>query len=115
MRPKWLYLPLAIAGAVLPYSQLIPWLTEHGFNLPLMMSDLFANRVSAFFGVDVIVSAAVLFAFIANENRRRPVRLWWLAVVATLGVGVSLGLPLFLYLRELALERQTFSGVTDAA
>ena len=106
MEPKRLYLLLATAGAVLPYSQFLPWFRKHGFNGSVLWSDLFANGISAFFGVDVIVSAVVLFAFIAIENRRRPVRLWWVPILATLGVGVSLGLPLFLYLREQGWDRR---------
>ncbi len=66
---------------------------------------MFANRISAFFVCDVLVSAAVLVAFMAIERRRLPVRAWWLAVLALLTVGVSLALPLFLYLRELEIER----------
>lgn len=105
MKPKWIYLLCSFVGAILPYSQFIPWVSKNGLNLRLLISDLFANRISAFFGIDVILSALVVAAFIAIERRRQPMRLWWLPVLATLGVGVSLGLPLFLYLRELNLER----------
>jgi hypothetical protein len=35
-----------------------------------------------------------------------PIRNRWLVLLAVLTVGVSLGLPLFLYLREIALERR---------
>jgi uncharacterized protein DUF2834 len=50
------------------------------------------------FALDVLVSALVVFVFAYNE--RRSLRLWWLPMVAVLAVGVSLGLPLLLYLRE---------------
>ena len=39
------------------------------------------------------------------EGRRARVRHLWAPVAATLAVGVSLGLPLFLYMRETEIER----------
>jgi len=45
-----------------------------------------------------------LWVFIYFEIRKRTIRYWWLAIVANLGVGLSLGLPLFLLLRDLSKE-----------
>ena len=64
----------------------------------------FARARPAFFGLDVLVSALVLFVFVAAEGRRLAMTLLWLPIVATLLVGVSLGLPLFLYLRQRRLD-----------
>jgi Terpene cyclase DEP1 len=95
-----LYQSLAILGAVLPYSQFIPWLAAHGLNLRLLYTELFAGRASAFFALDVIVSALVLLLFIVREGIERKMRTLWLPVAATCLIGVSCGLPLFLALRE---------------
>jgi len=100
MKPKALYLCLCVAGTVVPYWQLLPFLRENGLNLPLMIAQLFATPVSAFFGADVIVSSLVLWVFVAVDGRRSRVPHLWAPVAANLAVGVSLGLPLFLYLRE---------------
>lgn len=97
---RQLYLLLALIGAVLPYSQFLPWLAEHGPNIPLLLAELFSTRAGAFFGLDVLVSAVVLIAFIRREGARGKMRLLWLPIAATCLVGVSCGLPLFLYLRE---------------
>jgi hypothetical protein len=105
MKPKAVYLLLCFLGAILPYWQFIPWVAEHGLNLALMAHQLFANRISAFFGMDVIVSAVVLIVFMRVESARDGIGNRWIPILAVLGVGVSLGLPLFLYLRELQLER----------
>ena len=107
MRLRYIYLCLCLLGAVLPCSQLVPWLMTHGLNLPLFFSELFSTRIGAFFGMDVIVSALVLFVFIGVEGRRLALCHLWLPFVATLAVGVSLGFPLFLYLRQLKLDAQT--------
>jgi TRAP-type uncharacterized transport system fused permease subunit len=99
MQRKSVYLLLCVAGAVLPYWQFIPWVLDNGLNMSLLLNQLFANRVSAFFATDVIVSAVVVFVFVAFERNRMGSQ-WWLPVLAVLTVGVSLGLPLALYLRE---------------
>jgi hypothetical protein len=75
----------------------------------------FWPRASAhFLALDVIVSAVVMQRFIRAESSRLRIAHVWLAIPATLLVGVSLGLPLFLYLRELQLE-QTGTEVSSAA
>ena len=107
MPRKFLYLALFVVGVVVPNLSFVPWVMDHGFDISLMVEELFANRISAFFGLDVIVSAIVLWVFIAIESPRVGVRHAWAAVVASLAIGVSAGLPLFLFLRESAIEPTT--------
>ena len=54
--------------------------------------------------LDVIVSAVVLWTFVFVEGSRRGVKRLWMPIAASLIVGVSLALPLFLYLRETRAE-----------
>jgi hypothetical protein len=105
MSPRWVYLLLCLLGTLLPYSQFVPWLLAQGLDLPLFFHELFANRIGGFFGMDVFVSTAVLWTLIALEGRHLGVRHLWAPIVASLAVGVSLGLPLYLYLRQSRLER----------
>jgi len=105
MRLRHVYLIYCVLGLVLPYTQFVPWLLEHGLDLSRFIRDLFANRIGAFFGMDVLVSAIVLCVFARREGRRLGMRGLWLPVVAVFAVGVSLGLPLFLYLRQAHLDR----------
>src|ERR1044072_2137775 len=109
MKLKTVYLVLCVLGAGLPLWQLAPWVAANGLDVPLLFRQLFADRVGAFFGLDVIVSAVVLAVFVVSEGSR--VRLRWLAIVATLAGGGSLGVPLFLYMREREFERRAAVGV----
>ena len=104
MRLRHVYLILCVVGIALPYGQLVPWLLERGLDLPLLVRELFANRISGFFGLDVIVTTVALWVLVFAEGRRLGMRQLWMPVVASLVVGVSLGLPLFLYLRQRHLE-----------
>ncbi|MEO1523167.1 MAG: DUF2834 domain-containing protein, partial [Cyanobacteria bacterium J06633_2] len=60
----------------------------------------------AFAWLDVIVSAIVLLGFIVTEGTRQGIRKLWISVLGTCTVGVSLGLPLFLLMREIHFEKQ---------
>jgi hypothetical protein len=99
MNRRTVYLFLSVLGTALPYWQFLPWVLQHGWSPGLFVAQLFANRISAFFGLDVVVAAVVSIYFFCNEGKRLHVR-FWPAIAATLLVGVSLGLPLFLFLRE---------------
>lgn len=107
MRLRHLYLALSILGILLPYSQFVPWALAHGLNISLFTHDLFANGISSFFGADVIVSAVALFVFVHAEVRRLSLSKsnLWLPIISVFVVGVSLGLPLFLYFRQKHLDR----------
>ena len=105
MQSRHFYLICCLLGLVLPYAQFVPWLLEHGLNVALLVRELFGNRISAFFAMDVIVSAIVLIWFIQSEGKRLRVRLLWLPTLGTLVVGVSFGFPLFLFLRQMTLDR----------
>ncbi len=114
MNPKKLYLGLCVAGAAIPYAAFLPWLAVHGLNLRLFVQELLVSRVSVFFGLDVLVSAAVVILFATVERRRVSLRFRWAVALALLLVGVSLALPLFLYLQEIALEKSLVSPIAPA-
>lgn len=100
MKPRTLYLLLCVVGTILPYLFFVQFLREHGLDFRLFFKQLFANSISGNFGMDVIVSSICLWIFVYFEGRRLRVKHLWAPLVGNLLVGVSLGLPLFLYLRE---------------
>lgn len=104
---KQVYILLAIAGAVLPYSQFIPFLQENGLNIALFTSQLFATDISSFFAIDFLISCFIFWIFLYEETRRLHIKYWWLCIIATLTIGLSFALPLFLYMRRVAIERES--------
>ena len=107
MSRKFVYLALCIVGTVVPYLSFVPWLLDHGLDISLMVDELFANRISAFFGLDVVVSTIVLWVLVNWEGRRVGVKNLWAPVFASLLMGVSAALPLFLFMRESRLQAMT--------
>ena len=101
MTLKSVYLLLCVVGTVAPCALFLPFVRDHGLDLRLFVEQLFATPVSGFFGMDVIVSSVVLWVFVFVEGRRLGMQHRWVPIVANLVVGVSLALPLFLYMREM--------------
>jgi len=115
MNRKNIYLLLCVLGVALPYCLFLPWVATNGLNLSLFLQQLFTNRIGAFFGMDVLVSAVALLFFVRFEDSRLRIPARWLPFIAVLAVGVSLAFPLFLYLRERQLERASLEPQTAAA
>jgi hypothetical protein len=107
---KRIYAVLAILGFVGPYIFFIRFLSANGLNLSLFVEQLFANDISTFFAVDLLIATVVFWVFATVESRRRSIRYGWICILATLFVGLSFGFPLFLYLRERSLEQEAHSG-----
>ena len=105
MKLRHLYLILSAFGLLLPYSQFVPWLLSNGLNFHLFFQELFANEISGFFVMDAVVAAVVLPVFVSSEGRRLGARGLWLPILGLVTVGVSLGLPLFLYFRQVHLDQ----------
>jgi hypothetical protein len=106
VRPKHVYLSLCVLGTVVPYYYLLAFLGQHGLDPALFGQQLFSTPISSFFGVDVIITSVVLWVLVYVDGRRLGLRHLWAPIAANLVVGVSLGLPLFLYIREHRLSAQ---------
>ena len=105
MKIKYVYLLLCIFGFILPYSQIIPLMLEQSLSLNSLIEQLFANRVSTLFALDLFVTATVFVVFTIHEGLKLKIKHLWIPFAATFLVGASLGFPLFLYLREINLEK----------
>ncbi|MBD2202128.1 DUF2834 domain-containing protein [Calothrix sp. FACHB-1219] len=102
-----IYLLLCILGFVLPYSQFIPFILENGLDIKLFFDQLFANQISGFFGMDVIISSLTFWTLVFWEGTSLKMRNLWIYVLCNLLVGVSFGLPLFLLMRQRKIEQQS--------
>lgn len=106
LKAKHFYLILCFLGVILPYSQMIPFGAEYGFDMILLFQKQFSEPATSFFGFDLLVAATATIVFIIFEGKRIKMDDYWIPIVCIFLVGVSLGLPLFLYLREILLEKR---------
>ena len=66
-KAQWLFLSAAIVGCVLPLNYFVRFVSSEGLSLSQFFQQLFQNNVSAFFAVDVFVSAAVVWLLVFIE------------------------------------------------
>ncbi|MGJ8584254.1 MAG: DUF2834 domain-containing protein [Marinosulfonomonas sp.] len=93
------YLALALVGAVMPMRYFISWFNEFGYSLSGMVEAWHANDATSGLTWDLTIAAIALTVWIIAETRvRRNWSALW-AIPATFCIGVSCGLPLYLFLR----------------
>ncbi len=104
---KGFYLILCVLGTVLPWWQLQQFFFGvGGFDLVALVGAAAENPVAAGFSIDVVLSSIVFCAFMFGDGRRHGMTNLWVYVAANLLVGLSLALPLYLYRRTVAIERE---------
>jgi hypothetical protein len=101
---KNVYLVLAVIGFVVPYYFFLQLPAEDGFNLPLLLQPFLANNFMKGAAMDLTISVIVFWVYVFVEARRLEMKNAWLYLLATLLVGLSFALPLFLYFRQQKLE-----------
>ncbi len=104
MKQSTLYLLLVIPGIAAPWLFLLGFFRGGGPSIPLFFASIFVNSVSSAVAADLIVSCLVFFAFVWAEGRRLGLDRLWVYILASLCLGLSVGLPLFLSTRARAIE-----------
>jgi len=75
---KKIYPLLAVVGSILPYYFFSIFLLECGLDMQLFVELVFANQISTFFAVDLILATSVFYIFLYRENLRVGVKYWWI-------------------------------------
>lgn len=97
---RLLYLALAIWGAVHPMYYFLRWFGQNGFDLAAMVEAWHANAASSGLVWDLTIAAIALTVWIIAEVAVRRNWTALIAIPATFCIGVSCGLPLYLFLRS---------------
>ena len=97
---RMIYLALAIWGSVHPMYYFIMWFQAEGFNLGLILEAWHANAASSGLVWDLTIAAIALTVWILYDVFQFRKYGHLIAILATFGIGVSCGLPLYLYLRS---------------
>ena len=97
---RYVYLALAVWGTIHPMSWFLTWFNENGYDLMAMVDAWHANAATSGLVWDLTVAATALTVWIIAETVRT--RRWrgLIAIPATFCIGVSCGLPLYLFLRH---------------
>jgi len=97
---RMVFLALAIWGVIHPMFYFVQWFMANGWNIMAMVDAWHVNAATSGLVWDLTIAAITLTVWIVAEV---SVRRNWLALVAipaTFFIGVSCGLPLYLFLRS---------------
>lgn len=100
-----IYLVLALVGYLVPNTFTLLESLESGnilfwTNPALTISELFVNRTTTAFALDLLLAALVALIWMTEEARRIGLKQVWRFWGLALLFGLAGTLPLFLYLRE---------------
>ena len=96
---RMIYLALAVWGAIHPMSWFIAWFNENGYSLAGMVEAWHVNAATSGLVWDLTIAAIALTIWICAETWVRKNWIALVAIPATFCIGVSCGLPLYLFLR----------------
>ncbi|KEF42086.1 MAG: hypothetical protein ER33_07600 [Cyanobium sp. CACIAM 14] len=102
----WLYLVLALCGAVLPWLANLDFIQASGsaFDLGLFFQMANANPAARSLSSDLAVGATAVTIWMVRESRRLRMRgLPWV-LLSCVTIAFAFGAPLFLHLRERRLQ-----------
>ncbi|NDG74163.1 MAG: DUF2834 domain-containing protein [Synechococcaceae bacterium WB8_1B_136] len=111
----WLYLAIAVAGAVLPWIANLDYMRQYGnsFDIGLFVQLANANPAARSLSSDLLVGASAITVWMVVESRRLQMRHLWLVLLSSVTVAFAFAAPLFLFLRERRL--QELARQADAA
>lgn len=95
---RMFYLAMSVIGAIVPMIFVLGWLQNGGALLGLVAAWS-VNGASTSLMWDLLISATVLAVFALSECIARRDYLPLVALPTTLLIGLSCGLPLYLFLR----------------
>ena len=101
MSRKNIFLILAIVGLIVPYYF---FLQVRAFDPVELFQQFAASKILSGTAMDLLISVIVFWFFMFTEANKLQMKNSWVYLLATLFVGLSFALPLFLYFRERKLE-----------
>lgn len=96
---KYVFLALAVWGSIHPMAYFIQWFNANGYDLMAMVDAWHVNAATSGLVWDLTIAAVALTLWVIWEAVQQRDWLRLIAIPATFCIGVSCGLPLYLYLR----------------
>lgn len=103
-------LALTIIGFVVPNTMVALFAVRHGLTFNGYFGHWGESLPAAQLALDLIVAFVAFALWAAWEGRRLRMSSWWVPVPASLLAGLCFALPLFLLLRERAVQPEDARG-----
>ncbi len=96
---RWLFLALAVWGSIHPMYYFVTWFQTNSWDIMAMVDAWHVNAATSGLVWDLTIAAIALTVWVLYEVVTRRHWAGLIAVPATFCIGVSCGLPLYLFLR----------------
>ncbi|WP_315856476.1 MULTISPECIES: DUF2834 domain-containing protein [unclassified Synechococcus] len=99
---QWIYLALAVCGAIFPWLANVQFIRDYGeaFNLAQFIELANANPAARSLSRDLLIGASAVTIWIVSETRRLQMRGLWIVLLSSLTIAFAFAAPFFLFLRE---------------
>lgn len=91
---------MALLGTVIPWIFFGEFFLASGFDLFLFAVSLFPNGAAGGFSADVVISILVFWVWSYQDAKHGYLHEWWIGVAGSFLAGLSLALPLYLFMKE---------------
>ena len=106
MKLKHVYLFLALVGIFCTwYFNIQFYLTEENTSILNYIAQTKTTFPARSFSADLMVVVFTFFAWYIPEARKLKMKYWWVFIPLTFLVAIAFAFPLFLYFRELKIEK----------
>ena len=99
---SWLYLVLALLGALLTADSNIKFVMEYGanFDIAKFLDLAVSNPAAESLTRDLLVGASAVTIWIVNESKRLNMKYLWFILLTSALIAFAFAAPMFLCLRE---------------
>ena len=99
---QWIYLALAVVGAIFPWLANAEFIRDYGqaFDLAQFIELANANPAARSLSRDLLIGATAVTIWIISEARRLKMRGLWIVLLGSVTIAFAFAAPFFLFLRE---------------
>lgn len=101
---KYFYFFMAVAGGVVPWVFFGSWFYQNGFSPAAFLFAVFQNEAAGAFALDVVISSVVFLVWSFLDAKQDGVKGWFWVLPANFLVGLSLALPVYLFIKEVRID-----------
>ncbi len=107
MKYKHFFLLLTVTGFIYPwYYNYLYFTTVENPTFISFFQDAQNNYAGLSFGADLTVVTLAFYTWAIPEALRLKIKYWWVIIPSTFLIALAFAFPLFLYMRENALEKK---------
>ncbi len=99
---KWIYLVLAIVGAILPYLFFTQFFMQDTASFQTFVGALFVNPATSGFTVDLLFTSLVFWIYMIHAYKKRNGPFPLVFILFNIMIGLSCAIPAYLFMKAIS-------------